>query len=110
MSRKFSAEFKFEVIRQLKAGEKRLVQLCREHDLDPSLVLDWKARVEKRGEQAFPHSVGDEHSDGLAACEIATAQARIGELERLAGQQALEIELLKKVLRAAGSPLPRGVR
>jgi len=110
MPRKFSAEFKFEIVRQLKAGEKRLAQLCREHDIDPGQVRDWRASVEKRGEQAFPKSVGDATSESLAASEIACAQARIGDLERLLGQQALELDLLKKVLRATGSPLPRGVR
>lgn len=110
MPRRFSAEFKFEVTRQLRTGEKRLAQLCREHDLDPSMVRDWKARVEKRGEQAFPRSFGDGSGDDPKASELAAAQARIGELERLVGQQALELEFLKKVFRSSGAPLPKGVR
>lgn len=110
MPRKFSAEFKFEVVRQLKSGEKRLAQVCREHDLDPAQVRDWRAQVEKRGELAFPNSVGNGTREHVALSENAASQARIGDLERLVGQQALELDLLKKVLRAAGSPLPKGVR
>lgn len=110
MPRRFSAEFKFEIVRQLTAGEKRPAQVCREHDLDPGMVRDWKASVEKRGAQAFPRSLGDGSSGGSTASELAAAQARIGELERLVGQQALELEFLKKVARSTGKPLPRGVR
>jgi transposase-like protein len=36
MRRQHSAEFKFEMVRQLQTGERRLAQLCREHELDPS--------------------------------------------------------------------------
>lgn len=109
MPRRFSAEFKFEVVRQIETNEKRILQLCREHDLDPTMVRGWRQAVKKRGEQAFPRSIADENTEQVAASELASAQARIGELERLAGKQALEVEFLKKVLRKAGCPLPRGV-
>lgn len=107
MPRKFSAAFKFEVVRQIESGEKRLAQVCREHDLDAGLVIGWRDRVKKRGEQAFPRSSGDDSSDDSVVSELSAAQARIGELERLVGQQALENEFLKRVLRAAKSPLPK---
>jgi len=105
MPRRFSAEFKFEVVRQLKTGEKRLAQLCREHDLDPAMVRDWKVRVEKRGEQAFPRSIGDGSAGSPIISELAAAQARIGELERIAGQQVLEVEFLNNVIRSVHPPL-----
>ena len=109
MPRKFSAAFKFEVVRQLQSGERRLSQLCREHDLDPTLIRDWRTRVEKRGADAFPRSEGEEPapspSSGLT---LPAAEARIGELERLVGQLALENDFLKKAWRRASSRSPKG--
>ena len=110
MPRRFSAEFKFEVVRQVETGEKRLAQVCRQHDLDPAMVRDWRFRVQKKGELAFPRSTGDVNSDETTAYALSTAQAHIGDLERLVGQQTLELEFLKKALRRAGCPLPKVVR
>jgi class 3 adenylate cyclase len=33
-----TAAFKFEIVRQLQTGERRLAQLCREHELDATMV------------------------------------------------------------------------
>ncbi len=108
MPRKHTAEFKFEMDRQLQAGEKRLAQVCREHDLDPAMVRGWVLRVEKYGSGAFPQSAtlattaaGPDPATGRT---LAAAEARIGELERLVGQLALENEFLKKALRRVNSP------
>lgn len=108
MSRKFTAAFKFEVVRQLKAGEKRLAQLCREHDLDQGMVRDWRETVEKRGADAFPRSFGEELPGSIAPATLATAEARIGDLERLVGQLTLENEFLKKSLRRVSSRPTKG--
>jgi len=109
MSRKYSAAFKFEVVRQLQAGEKRLAQLCREHDLDPTMVREWRQRVERRGAEAFPRSIGEQPLPGATPpATLAAAEARIGELERLVGQLALENDFLKKALRRASSLAPKG--
>ena len=108
MSRKHSAAFKFEVVRQLQAGEKRLAQLCREHELDPTMVCDWRQRVEQRGAGAFPRSVAGDEEMLPSATTLASAQARVGELERLLGQLTLENDFLKKVSRRASSPVVKG--
>lgn len=106
MPRKFSAEFKFEVVRQLQSGEKRLSQVCREHDLDAKMVRDWRSRVEKYGPQAFPRSTSESDAGATPSGNVAALEARIGDLERLVGQLALENDFLKKALRRANS-LPR---
>lgn len=112
MPRKHTAEFKFEIVRQLQNGEKRLAQLCREHELDVSMVQDWVARVEQHGTQAFPRSLTTTPTplDRAGARTLAGAEARVGELERLVGQLTLENEFLKKALRRAGSRPPKGMR
>lgn len=113
MPRQHTAAFKFEIVRQLQSREKRLAQICREHDLDPAMVKGWCARVEKHGTQAFPRSpVGDATTGQSAttALTLAAAEARIADLERLVGQLTLENEFLKRALKQAGSPLPKGTR
>jgi len=107
MARKHTAEFKFEIVRQLQTGEKRLVQVCCEHDLDPAMVRGWVVRVEKHGPAAFPQSATAATSlERAGGRTLAAAEARIGELERLVGQLALENEFLKKGLRRASSLRP----
>lgn len=109
MPRKYSAAFKFEVVRQLQSGERRLAQICREHDVDPTMVRGWRTQVEKRGAEAFPRSAGEEPTPAPASgLTLAAAEARIGELERLVGQLALENDFLKKAWRRASSHPAKG--
>jgi transposase-like protein len=113
MRRQHTAAFKFEIVRQLQTGERRLAQLCREHELDPTMVRGWCARVEKHGTQAFPGSPAGNAAVGESACTaltLAAAEARIADLERLVGQLTLENDFLKKALRQAGCPSSNGKR
>jgi len=108
--RQHTAEFKFEVVRQVEAGEKSLAVICREYELDPSLVIGWRHRVRDRGSQAFP---GSPLGNGVAMppgapTTLGAAEARIAELERLVGQLTLENQFLKKVLQRASSAERKG--
>jgi transposase-like protein len=100
-------------VRQLQSGERRLAQLCREHELDPTMVRGWCARVEKHGTQAFPGSPADSGAVGERVCTtltLAAAEARIADLERLVGQLTLENDFLKKAWRRVASPSANGKR
>lgn len=82
-------EFKLTIVHQLASGEKRPAQVCREHNLAPSVVSRWRNEYDQHGEAAFsPPSTS----------EPASSEAKIAELERLCGQLALENALLKKAL------------
>ena len=84
--RKFEPEFKAKVVLELLRSEKTLAQLCREYELGADLVGQWRKVVVERAHELFVEpAVG-------AMPEL----ARIAELERLAGQQALELAVLKK--------------
>ena len=112
MPRKHSAEFKFEVVRQLEDGEKSLAAVCREFELDPSLVIGWRHRVRELGSQAFP---GSPPGNGFvpppgSPTTMGAAEARIAELERLLGQLTLENQFLKKALQRASSAERKGSR
>ncbi len=84
--RVFTKDFKLQVIRQVQAG-KSIAQAAREHDLHPNLIAKWQKLNEQYAQDAFQ---GNGHAY--------TQEAKIAELERLIGQQTVEISLLKKVL------------
>ena len=92
--RSFTPAFKAEVLRALLAGDRTHAELCREHQLSPSVLTLWKESALERLALLFQEP---EQRD--------PQQARIAELEQLLGRQALELELSKKAARLlAGSP------
>ncbi|WP_135230687.1 transposase [Deinococcus fonticola] len=86
--RTHSREFKLEVLEQIERKQKTTAQVCREHQLSPSLIHRWRKEVEMRGGAAFTDmKTGDQ-----------ALERRIAELERYVGQLALENTVLKKSL------------
>ncbi len=83
--RKFSPDFKARVVLEALSGAKSNAELCREPNLKPQLLSDWKAAFLERAATVFQ---SDEQRSEEAA--------RIAELERLAGRLTLENEILKK--------------
>ena len=98
--RTFDREFKLQVLGLLASGEKRLSQLCREHQLSETLVRRWKEQSEQHGEAAWP-------ATGPLAV-AADPEQRIRELEGALGRLHLENELLRRALKQAekGGSLP----
>lgn len=97
--RTFTAEFKAKVVLDLLAGHTTPAEVCRKHQLSPSLLALWKAALLERLPAVF--QADDRHS--------ADAD-RIAELERLVGQQALELAALKKASAWPGGTPPAGGR
>src|SRR5262245_13371034 len=83
--RVFTAEFKAQVVLDLLSGRCSQAELCREHQLSPSLLALWKATFRERLPLLFE-----------GAERLSQEQARIAQLEQLVGRQALELEILKK--------------
>lgn len=83
--RKFTPEFKVKLVLELLSGSKSAATICREYSLKPDLLAAWKATFLERASLAFQ---GEERD--------AQAQTRIAELERMVGQQTMELEILKK--------------
>ena len=84
--RRFSRDFKIEVIREIEQGTKQ-VELCRKHNLHPVLVNLWKREYHQCPETAFQEH-GRQYKD----------EAKIAELEQLVGKLYIENEFLKKTL------------
>ena len=86
--RNFSAEFKAQVVLDLISGSKSAAEVCREYNLKADLVSHWKNQFMTNAAQVFENGT-----------KVDPQQARIEELERLAGKLSLELEVAKKALR-----------
>ncbi len=84
--RRFSREFKLQVLRELDGG-KSVAQLCREYDLTRFLISKWRREYEENPDQAF--------AGNGKTCKD---EARARELERLVGQLYAENDFLKRAL------------
>lgn len=85
--RTFTAEFKAKVVLEIISGSKSMAEACREYSLKADLLSHWKTQFMDNASKVFE-----------TAMEADPHQARIAELERLAGKQSLEMEILKKAL------------
>lgn len=85
LRRKFTKEFKLSVVRELE--DKTLVEVCRMHNLSPSVVNRWKREHTENPKDAFAGSGNVWKED-----------ARIARYERLVGQLYAENAFLKKAL------------
>lgn len=85
--RNFSAEFKTKVVLEIISGNKSAAEVCHEYSLKADLVSHWKNQFLANAAHVFEN-----------ATEVDPQQARIQELERLAGKLSLELEVAKKAL------------
>jgi transposase len=81
--RRFSPEFKAQVVLDVLTGQASPAEVCREHGLSPNLLSLWKATFLQRAHTAF--QTDERRSDEAA---------RIAELERLVGRLTMEREVL----------------
>jgi transposase len=88
--RLFTAEFKREQIDRVLRGEVTASELSREIGVSRGLIQRWK-HLATRGAEAAVGSNGDV----VPVSELRAALARVKELERLIGKQAVELEILR---------------
>ena len=84
--RKFTREFKQQIVREVEAG-KPVTQAAREYEIHPTQITKWRQVQRQYAEYAFA-SNGKSYRD----------EAREAELERMVGQLTRENALLKKAL------------
>src|SRR5262245_11480543 len=91
--RAFTPQFKAEVALDVLTGSATQTAVCRKHQIGPSLVALWKATLLERFPVVF--QADDQHT---------AEAARVAELERLVGQQALELAARKTPRRDPSGP------
>jgi transposase len=91
--RNHAPEFKLKLVEQLLGGEKRPAQLCREHSLSETSLLNWRRAYAKRGQDAFK-SARDDLETQLPRTSPRAARCRT---RALGGALTFENSLLKTV-------------
>ncbi len=83
--RKFTPEFKAQVVLEELTGVKDKAEICREYRLSRQVFSRWRVEFVERAPEIFAtkRSRGDE-------------QQRIAELERMVGRLTMELEVSKK--------------
>jgi transposase len=84
--RKFTKEFKEEAVRRLDVGAS-LAEVARACEVNPNVLHRWRRELQAYGAKAFA-------GNGQRRAE----EARVVELERKVGRQALEIDFLRRCL------------
>jgi len=83
--RRFSLEFKRQVVEELLSGESHPAQLCRRYNISASILYHWKRQYSRGKFNNEPTEEG-------------ALKDRIEKLERLVGKLTLENEFLKRGL------------
>ena len=84
--RKFTKDFKQSAVGRLNSGQS-VVEVARALEVHPSDLQRWRRELQEHGERAFS-GVGKKRAE----------ESRVAELERKVGQQAMEIDFLKRAL------------
>ena len=84
--RKFSKDFKQAAVRRLNSGQS-VAEVARALEVHPSDLHRWRRELQDHGERAF-NGAGKKRAE----------ESRVAELERKVGQQAMEIDFLKRAL------------
>jgi len=97
--RRFTPEFKAQVVLEELTGLKTKAEVCREYRLKPEVFSRWRAEFLERAPEIFATrpSRGEE-------------QERIAELERMVGRLTMELEVAKKASVIWGSLSSRSER
>ncbi len=83
--RRFTAEFKAQVVLDVLSGSKSAAELCRQHQLNPRVLARWKTEFLERASYVFEQD--ERHSQ---------EQERIAELERTVGRLTMQLDIAKK--------------
>ena len=93
--RRFSRQFKVAAVRRVGEGES-LAAVARDLNVGVELLWRWKRRVTEKGAEHL-YDIGQRSAEPTNSGE--EGRQRIAELERLVGEQQLEIRFLDKALR-----------
>jgi len=81
--RRWSAKEKVKIVLEVLSGQRTVAEACRAHEVAESVLYRWQREFLDNAHAAFSPSCAEQ-------------EARVRELERLVGQMALELEVLKK--------------
>jgi transposase len=81
-SRKYSAQFKFEIALEAAKELKTITELSSEHGVHPNQISQWKRQPIEQGAEVFTDNTADQHKMSLAGGVIAVeAPTYLGALQ-----------------------------
>ena len=86
--RRFTPEFKAELVFEVLSGESSQAEVCRHHNLNENQLSQWKRQLLENAPSLF-ESTDKQSSD---------AEKRIAHLEQLVGRMAVALDIQKKLL------------
>ena len=87
--RKIDPETKMAAVLEGLKGESSIADICRKYQISESLYYRWRDKFLEAGNRALVSRNGSGPE--------AAVKAKISELERIIGRQAVKIEILKKI-------------
>lgn len=90
--RKFNPQLKFQIVLETIKRERANAEIARQYDLHPQMIVNWKREFFQKGPSVFEREQKKE-----------AVSKKMEDLEKIIGQQTIEIQLLKKFLGHASS-------
>ena len=87
--RRIDPETKTAAVLEGLKGESSIADICRKYQISESLYYRWRDKFLEAGSRAL--------ASRNASAPEAAGKAKIAELERIIGKQAVKIEILKKI-------------
>jgi|SRR3989344_8363381 len=88
--RKFTREFKIQVVQEVESGLKTRAQATREYELSEGMINKWISAYRDNPQTAF--------TGHLQVNEAGKLKSKVRELEWVLGRKTLEAEILKQTL------------
>lgn len=85
--RRFTPEFKSQVVLELLTQQRSAGEICRVHQIKDSLLYRWKQEFLERAGRVFASGDHD---------EVSRLTQRVAQLERMVGRLTLELDVAKK--------------
>lgn len=101
IKRRFSEEFKREMVREIDQGKMRVSAVAREYSVSGNAVYQWLAKYSVHYRRETRIVLEKQSTES----KLKALRARIAELEQAVGQKQLAIEYLEKVVEVAGKDL-----
>ena len=87
--RKFTSEFKTELVLEILSGASSQAEVCRRHNLNEDQLSKWKQQFLEKAPSLFDST--DKQSSEVS-------EKRIAHLEQLVGRMAVALDIQKKLL------------
>ena len=100
-SRRFTEEFKRQLVKDFETGKFSVLELSRLHNIHFQTIYNWIYKFSQANERGYRVVELTESSD----MKVKELQKRIEELERIVGQKQIKIDYLEKMIELASIEL-----